>query len=75
MKNKPLSKKGEDSLSLRGIAYREKDVKEAVEKLKEDICNWLWEGNDTYEEIKPREDEMKEFIDKIFGNFGEEDLK
>ena len=75
MKNKPLSKKGEDSLSLRGIAYREKDVKEAVEKLKEDICNWLWEGNDTYEEIKPREDEMKEFIDKIFGNFEEEDLK
>ncbi|HUS49177.1 MAG TPA: hypothetical protein VMZ91_03380 [Candidatus Paceibacterota bacterium] len=68
MKNKPLSKKGEDSLSLRGIAYREKDVKEAVEKLKEDICNWLWEGNDTYEEIKPREDEMKEFIDNIFGN-------
>jgi len=74
MKNKPLSKKGEDSLSLRGIAYREKDVKEAVEKLKEDICNWLWEGNDTYEEIKPREDEMKEFIDNIFGDF-EEDLK
>jgi len=36
---------------------------------KKAICNWLWEGNDTYEEIKPREDEMKEFIDKIFGEF------
>lgn len=57
MKDKPLSEKGHDCEELLSNVYREHDVKEAVEKLKEEL------------KMEPYWQRICFEIDKIFGEF------
>jgi len=61
IKEKPLSEKEMIMKTSPYYGFSKKDVKEAVEKLKNCI---YWD-----------DPKLIEQIDKIFGNFGEEDLK